>query len=144
MELHLAGRIFKPRFIFMIKFLTKITLISVALWTCVITHRSVCSRIILNIKKLKIVRWSIKFKQTNSIWVKRTFHIISTNNPLNVWLIILGKIDWLNGWHSLWSLRCKFFRCVYGDFAWFHQPKTIFLIVLPTPSMGPFPWWFSL
>ena len=58
---------------------------------------------------------------------------MSINNSLNVlgdldkrWLnhlIILEKVDWLNGRHSLWSLHCKFFGCAYRDFIWFHQPK---------------------
>ena len=32
------------------------------------------------------------------------------------YLIILGKVDWLNGRHNLWILRCKFYRFVYRDF----------------------------
>ena len=39
------------------------------------------------------------------------------------YLIILWKIDWLNGRYGIWSLSSKFFRCVYHNFVWFHQPK---------------------
>ena len=136
-EPYLAKRTLKSGFIFI--FLLKTTIIFVAPLNCVIAHKSVCSRIILNMKRFKIVRWSIKFEKTphlhyiNSIWVKITFHIMSIKSSLNVWtdfdkrwinyLIILGKVDWLNGQHSLWSLRFKFFHCVYRDFVWFHHRK---------------------
>ena len=65
--------------------------------------------------------------------VKRKFHIMSIKSSLNVWsnfdkrsldyLIILGKVDWLSGRGSLWSLRSKFFCSVYRDLVWFHKPK---------------------
>ena len=58
---------------------------------------------------------------------------MSIKSSLTVWsnfdkqwfdyLIILGKVDWLNERHSIWSLHCKFFHCVYRDFISFHQNK---------------------
>ena len=80
--------------------------------------------------------------------------MLSIKISLNVWsdfdkrwldyLIILGKVDWLNGRHSIWSLAENFsavFIVILFDFT---NPKNSLLIILPTPSMGPFPWWALL
>ena len=56
---------------------TKTTLIFVALWTCLIAHKSVCSRIILNMKTFKFFRWSIKFLKKSPFELKERFTCVS-------------------------------------------------------------------
>ena len=54
------------------------------------------------------------------------------------YLIILGKVDWLNGRHNLWSLVANssaVFIVILFDFT---NSKTILFIVSPTPSTRPF------
>ena len=83
---------------------------------------------------------------------KRTFHIVSIKISLNVWsdfdkrwldyLIILGKVAWLNRRQRLWRLRCKF--CVYRDFIWFYQPKNLSLNYPPNTILQTFPYMVGL
>ena len=43
-----------------------------------------------------------------------------------------------DGRHSLWYLHCKFFRCVYCDSVWFHQPKNHSFNYLASTDYGNF------
>ena len=121
---------------------TNTTLIFVALWTCLIAHKSVCSRIILNMKTFKIVRWSIKFWKKTPFELKERFTCVSrvpwmyeailTNDGSIIsssWERLarlshhLGKGRLIEWTAQPLKPRCKFFRCVYRDFVWFHQLK---------------------
>ena len=86
MEPYLARRTLKQRFFFMTKFLTKTTLIFVALWTCVIAHKCLLEN---NIEHEKV-----QDRSMFHIILKNKLHFTSNNVSHNKYHEFPKCMEW--------------------------------------------------